>query len=378
MNEQASPIEKTSSVPGTRIRTLPAVFTVLVSLLILIVSARPLPGRSSSLSNSLSDRARKVRQALAASGELLREGDMLLALEPQSSVILGSFNTTACFRERKPAGSVSKLALAAYLLERGIITPGSTYRCRGKFFVRGPYRPGGRLIHEDTRIPGADAYYKCSIRGGHGTLTVREALARSCNHFFFSHYRKIDWRDFSQFSRKLGWTGTAPSRGIPVLPGSIVSPSGTCASILATIGHSTRITAANLAVLVSTIVNEGQVLPLRSLSSGLKGGSVRPLRQVGNPATFRLLGEAMKHCAQTGTARRLGSSLSLTVAAKTGSALHGQNIYRLDGWLASYAPASDPALILIVFAENSSGNGRALSISSRFYQHLQKLHFFNN
>lgn len=73
------------------------------------------------------------------------------------------------FQENYPPGSVFKVLMAAAALETGVITERTTYYCPGQFRLT----PGGRA-------------WRCWRRGGHGRVDVIDALAFSCDVFFYN------------------------------------------------------------------------------------------------------------------------------------------------------------------------------------------------
>lgn len=73
------------------------------------------------------------------------------------------------YRQHYPPGSVFKVLLAAAALEEGVIDAHSTQYCPGFFRLNNK----GRKWH-------------CWRRVGHGTTTVREALAFSCDVYFYN------------------------------------------------------------------------------------------------------------------------------------------------------------------------------------------------
>jgi len=91
------------------------------------------------------------------------------------------------YRENYPPGSVYKVLLAAAALEEGIIDEHTSYFCPGHFQLGG----GGRKWH-------------CWQRRGHGTVAVREALAFSCDVFFYNVGLKLGVDKIVEWSHKLG------------------------------------------------------------------------------------------------------------------------------------------------------------------------------
>ncbi len=91
------------------------------------------------------------------------------------------------YRENYPPGSVYKVLLAAAALEEGLIDEHTSYFCPGHFQLGG----GGRKWH-------------CWRRTGHGTVAVREALAFSCDVYFYNVGLKLGVDKIVEWSHKLG------------------------------------------------------------------------------------------------------------------------------------------------------------------------------
>lgn len=111
------------------------------------------------------------------------------------------------YQEVYAPGSVFKLLLAAAALEEGIIDPSTTHYCPGKFRIT----PTGRTWH-------------CWKRYGHGEVNVVDALAYSCDVFFYNVGLKLGvdkihrWAERAGLGRKTGLDlpgevpGLVPSR----------------------------------------------------------------------------------------------------------------------------------------------------------------------
>ena len=91
------------------------------------------------------------------------------------------------YREQYPPGSVFKVMLAAAALEEGVITPESSYYCPGHYQIQGQ----GRRWH-------------CWRRSGHGHVSVVEALAFSCDVFFYNVGLELGVDRIVEYAHKMG------------------------------------------------------------------------------------------------------------------------------------------------------------------------------
>jgi penicillin-binding protein 2 len=91
------------------------------------------------------------------------------------------------YQEQYPPGSVYKVMLAAAALEEGIIDRNTTHYCPGSFRLN----PGGRA-------------WNCWRRHGHGSVAVVDALAFSCDVFFYNVGIKLGVDKINEWSHKMG------------------------------------------------------------------------------------------------------------------------------------------------------------------------------
>lgn len=102
-----------------------------------------------------------------------------------------------------PPGSIFKLVVAVAALEGGAAGPATTIYC-----------PGGRSFFGH--------YFRCWQAGGHGALTLQEALAHSCNVYFYELGRRLGREPIVEVARRFGLgspTGIdLPDEGHGILP----------------------------------------------------------------------------------------------------------------------------------------------------------------
>ena len=84
-----------------------------------------------------------------------------------------------------PPGSTFKMVVAAAALELGLIG------LNDKIFCAGFYELGSRKFH-------------CWLKGGHGKLTLQEAIQKSCDVYFYELARKVGVKRIGDMARRLG------------------------------------------------------------------------------------------------------------------------------------------------------------------------------
>jgi len=248
---------------------------------------------------------------------------------------------------RYPPGSTWKLAVAAMALKRGIVGP----RSKMPMPCRGGLQYGNR-------------YFRCWNARGHGALTLTEAIAQSCDVYFYQLGIRLGVSSLLEDANAWGFRGRT---GID-LPGELPSEFPTGPEYYDRIYGPRRWTSAvalNLAIgqgenaqtlvqmvrLYQQLASDGNMrtpFVVRPAAGGAASAEHVSLDLSADQlATLR---RAMIAVVEQGTAR--GSRLaSLSIAGKTGTAQnpHGPN----HGWFIGFAPPDKPEIVvgaLIEFA----------------------------
>jgi penicillin-binding protein 2 len=248
---------------------------------------------------------------------------------------------------RYPPGSTWKLAIAAMALKRGIVT----FRSRMPIPCRGGLQYGNR-------------FFRCWSAEGHGDLTLTEAIAQSCDVYFYQLGIKLGVTSLVEDGNEWGFRGRT---GID-LPSEIPSefPTGpeyydrlygarrwtSAVALNLAIGQGENAqTLANVVRLYQMLASDGRV---RVPYVVRPAGTGTPLSLDLTPEQIAGLRQAMIAVVEQGTAR--GSRLtSLTIAGKTGTA---QNPHGPDhGWFIGFGPAEKPEIVvgaIVEFAQHGT------------------------
>ena len=249
---------------------------------------------------------------------------------------------------RYPPASPWKLAVAAMALKRGIITP----RTKMPIPCRGGLQFGNR-------------YFRCWDARGHGDLNLTEAIAQSCDVYFYQLGIKLGVTSLLEDGNAWGFRGRT---GID-LPGEISSEFPTGPEYYDRLYGARRWTSAvalNLAIgqgeNAQTLVQMVRLFQQLASDGRLRTPFiVRAARTSGEGATLDLtddqlmvLRRAMIAVVEQGTAR--GSRIAqLSIAGKTGTA---QNPHGADhGWFIAFGPAEKPEIVvgaIIEFAQHGT------------------------
>jgi penicillin-binding protein 2 len=229
-----------------------------------------------------------------------------------------------CYEMHYPPGSTFKVMMACAALEEGIIDEHATYGCNGYFSRAGLGRT-----------------WRCWTynRGGHGGVDVEEALARSCDVFFYQVGLKLGEHKLKEWATKMG-LGVKTGIDLPgELPGNVPDPDEYVAAmkkkypkdknmwrwypwqtVNMSIGQSLVVTPLQNAVMMSCVLNGGRrVRPYINADLG---------PQVSEPFlsenTVRIVQEGMRRCVEDDEFPR-GTGLEarvpgVIVLGKTGTA----------------------------------------------------------
>jgi penicillin-binding protein 2 len=267
-------------------------------------------------------------------------------------------------------GSVFKVVTAVALLESGGLDPQAAHLCRG--YLDSPDR------------------WRCAVyhrrREGHGDVALRDAMAQSCNVYFFHHARQmgpeplVDWARRLGFGRPTGVDLPGEAAGTLPTPENIQTlekhPWRTADTLELCIGQgSLTVTPLQVARLMAAMANGGRLvtphvatgLGLTEAASHADDAAADPLRVPPpqpvpglSPATLATLAEALQAVVADphGTAHATLYQQRIPVAAKTGTAQIGAGRPE-HAWLAGYAPADRPRVAFVVALEQSGNADQA-------------------
>ena len=264
---------------------------------------------------------------------------------------------------RYPPGSTWKLAVAAMALKRGIVGP----RSKMPMPCRGGLQYGNR-------------YFRCWNARGHGALTLTEAIAQSCDVYFYQLGIRLGVSSLLEDANAWGFRGRT---GID-LPGELPSEFPTGPEYYDRIYGPRRWTSA---VALNLAIGQGEnaqtlVQMVRLYQQLASDGNMRTpfvVRPVAGGAAsaehvsldlsadqLATLRRAMIAVVEQGTAR--GSRLaSLSIAGKTGTAQnpHGPN----HGWFIGFAPPDKPEIVVGAIVEFAREGPYVAPLVSRTIAH---------
>ena len=274
---------------------------------------------------------------------------------------------------RYSPGSTFKIPVAVAGLEEGVISPETRIFCGGgaTFYGR---------------------YFKCHKAGGHGSVAMREALEKSCNVYFYTLGNLLGVDRIHKWATALG-LGELSGIDLPhetqgIMPSTAWKKQRTGEkwyageTISVSIGQGqVSVTPVSLAVMMASVANGGtRIVPhlVRAVDNG-KGWEQLPpptgQRDLGmEAANVRVVREGLWMVVNgAGTGGR-GRIVGYDVGGKTGTAQvisnqgkarakGGDRDLRDHGWFVFFAPADNPTIAGVVFAEHAEHGYSAAPIA---------------
>ncbi|MFW6600331.1 penicillin-binding transpeptidase domain-containing protein [Propionibacteriaceae bacterium Y2011] len=242
---------------------------------------------------------------------------------------------------RFPPGSTFKVATALALLRAGM-TAETALECTEFITVH------GRRFKNYTDFP----------RDRLGTMTLRDAIATSCNTALISQHARLDGPQLREAAASLG-VGVDHDSGFPAFYGSVPDPVDLVGLAAAGIGQGTvEASPMAMAGLTASVAAGRTVVPWLVESAEKPTPSGKPLT-AGEAAALQSM---MRAVVTSGTGRTLSS---VAVGAKSGTAEYGtENPPRTHAWMIAYT--DDDLAVAVMIHDGQSGSGDAAPLIKEF------------
>ncbi len=275
-------------------------------------------------------------EPLALSDETFAE-EWNAMTDEEKSAYLNKMWRNFCISDTYEPGSVYKPLIVAAALEEGVITKNSTFHCGGVITV-------------------ADRDIRCHLRSGHGTVTVEDIMAQSCNPGIIQIAQKLGAEKLYKYQREFGF-GQKTRIDLPgEEEGLLHEKSAIGPTELATIsfGQTFNSTTIQMATAFSALVNGGNLVRPHIVSQIVDDdGSVvmeqdtEVVRKVISQKTSDYIRTALKATVDHGTAKKIAIP-GYSIGCKTGTAEQGDRS-RDDLWTLThmaYFPAENPQYLI--------------------------------
>lgn len=269
----------------------------------------------------------------------------------------------ACY----PPASIFKLVTVATGLELGFINCESCINCHG------------HIIFGDRR-------YHCNNRNGHGKLTVKKALAQSCNILFYKLGQMISIDILANYAKKFG-LGSPTGIILPEHEGLVPNTEWKYRTkgerwwmgetLSASIGQSYLLaTPIQIARMISGLF-EGYLVQPRILEN-------EPISKIYlniKPETTEFLKDSMRQVVSAGTGIRVSKIQDLAIYAKTGTAqtcsLQKADLTNSDlehAWfVANFSYKDEDPLTIVILVENAGSAKIAVNIAKKFFNQYRQM-----
>lgn len=265
-----------------------------------------------------------------------------------------------------PSGSTFKLVTISAALETGMVLEDSLWNCKGYTLF------GNRK-------------YWCARRSGHGEISIKKAVAESCNTLFFEIAKKMDIDVLAEYAHKFGLgkktniifpekMGLIPTRewkfdhkGEPWWPGETLSVAIGQSFLLAT--------PIQIACMIASIFTGYLVAPRLLINEPVV---TTPLAI--KPETIAFLKKSMKSVVKSGTGRIIRKVKDIVIYAKTSTAQTSDfNKRKLDekylehGWFVGHFQYKDyEPLVIVILVERVGTAQIATTIAKNFLIEYKK------
>jgi len=271
------------------------------------------------------------------------------------------------FNASYPPASIFKLVTIAAALENGIITPESTFNCKGYIKFK-------------------DRKYYCNRKWGHGVLDIKANLAHSCNIACYEIAKKISIDTIADYAFRFG-LGQKTNVIFPETSGIVPSNEWKRAvkgeswwkgeTLSASIGQSfLLVSPIQIACMIGSIF-QGYLVQPRILETS----DIEQVPLDIKASTLEFLQDSMKSAISIGTGRKMNKLKNIDIYAKTGTAQirtrktsNKEKQTDCHAWCVIYFTYQnhDP-LVLTIFIEHSGGSSLAIAVAKKFLSSYIKL-----
>jgi len=257
-----------------------------------------------------------------------------------------------------PSGSIIKPFIGAAALEEKIISPYQRLSCPGVITIVNQYNP--------------EIVYRFPDWKTHGSTNLIEAIAQSCNIYFYTvggGYGEIEGLGVDRIKQYLEYFGLNQATGID-LPHEEVGFIPDQELYLGDVYHLSigqgdiLVTPLQMAMALAGIVNKGTLYQPQIIDKIIdtEGNLVKDIlpqeirKDFISSENLEFIQEGMRQAVTNGSAVSL-ADLSIKVAGKTGTAQFGKASSReTHAWFIGYAPYQNPEIVIVVLVE-AGGQG---------------------
>ena len=278
-----------------------------------------------------------------------------------------------------PPGSTFKMATTIAAIDSGTISKYYAVEDKGIYTYYDDYQP--KCLY----------YTNTNGKYTHGIITVMQALAVSCNYYFYEVGRMTGWRNIDAVAKSLGLgedsgcelyeeTGyrANPETKEMLYGGTDLAVFTGGDTIAMAIGQSeNRFTPLQLAVYTSALANRGTRYKATFLKRVISA-DYETLVKENKPVVLDQLdisddaysayteGMRMAVTSTSGTAHNVFGDYDIAVCAKTGTAEHGSAGSDNASYVC-FAPANDPKIAVVIYVERGAQGGNLGNVAKSVF-----------
>ncbi len=257
-----------------------------------------------------------------------------------------------------PPGSTFKIITALeYLIEQNDSYQNYHYQCTSRFEAQ-------------------DSSVQCFHKTAHGSLTLEESFAKSCNSSFANIGIGLNKASFQKTLTTLLFGETIPFElETAISSTALLETTSADNMVQLAIGQGeTVITPMHLSMITSAIANNGILMKpylVESIQTSegevLQSISPQKIGRIIESKEATILKTFMEAVVEEGTATKL-AGLSYTAAGKTGSAEYNTIKEDSHAWFTGFAPVESPEIAVTIIIEGAgSGGDYAVPIAKRIF-----------
>ena len=262
----------------------------------------------------------------------------ILVMNPRNGLVLALINEKLGVQSSTRPGSTFKIVTALALLQNGLLQPNEQFICNGQIASRGKT-------------------YRCWLREGHGEQNLLQALANSCNVYFFQAGERLATEKLNATARQLHLekcTGiNLANEDCGELPDWVSDDERL--NFIVGQARALAVTPLQMLAMISVLANGGLFYQPFYPNSPQEFASFQPAlkESIHFGDEWRIIKEGLRQSAVYGTSAAAKLS-ALTMAGKTGtSSEYFGN--KTAGWFVGFAPFEKPEVDVVVFLENGRG-----------------------
>lgn len=283
----------------------------------------------------------------------------ILAMNPRNGMVLALVNEKLGVQSSTRPGSTFKIVTALTLLKNGVVNPADQFVCNGQVEIRGKT-------------------YRCWLREGHGEQSLLQAIANSCNVYFYQAGESMPAEALQSTARQFHFgecTGiNLAGEDCGEVPDWVSSEEKI--NFIVGQARALAVTPLQMLRLISAIANEGAFYRPFYPTSQQEFEKFQPelMEKIHFGDELRIVKAGMRQSVAYGTS--VGAKLpDMIVAGKTGTASEYFGA-KTDAWFVGFAPFEKPEIAVVVFLEDSRGAMDAAPMAGevfRSYFNLKKV-----